>query len=186
MSKSIIFYVAMALVATPALSQGWLNLQPGTTTEGEILARFGKPRNVSIRFFSLEDFEKWRGSGNPSGYDFEYIGLAPSLSGSIHDGPLGQARDVSIKFGADKKVWQVVWTYVVGLRLHKGTGEEPSRITVREIERALSGSPIVKKFDPVTTVYRFKRQGQALIDVQYDGPGSDVVVTLSRNGAWEF
>src|SRR5204863_5182617 len=67
----------------------WKTFRPDLTTEADFLRLFGKPDNVVIRFIGFDAFQRWRTSGGPNAYDFEY--LSPSNDNLSFDGPFGDA-----------------------------------------------------------------------------------------------
>jgi hypothetical protein len=174
------------LMPMSALSQSWQNLQPGTTTEAEFLRRFRTPEHVVIRFIGYDAFNYWRKTKYFPTYDFEYFMHYRDKNNEIYDGPLGESQKVVVKFTRDKKLWEVVWTYVEGFRLHSRTAEKPTRITIDQIERLFgSNTFIMKRFGdketPHAALYRFKKVG-FVIDVTYLNEVSDIESTLSREG----
>ena len=174
--------VLLLMGSLPAFCQSWRTLRPGVTTETEILVTYGKPPNVTIRFVGFEAFEAWRkGTLRPT-YDFEYF--FPSSLDPV-EGPLGEASEVTVRFGEDKKLVQVEWTYRSGMRLHLRTREGASIITRAQIEGLFEGNPLTKKVRRLSdeTLYRYKRDG-FVIDIAYLGEGGDILVNLTRNGTF--
>ena len=177
--SSVLVIATLALLGSnSAFAQTWQALAPGTTTENQVLRIYGKPTNVVIRFVGFDDFETWRRNGTVARYDFEYMLGA----NAIQNGPLGEAHKAVIAFAADKTVWDVQWTYLGGLRLHRTSGESPTRITLGQIERLLGGSPIIRTFaGGQLSIFRFKKD-DSIVEVEYSGEGSDIEVHLSRRG----
>ncbi len=176
---------ALALVllhSSLSFAQTWQTLAPGITTEDEVLRAYGKPPNVVIRFIGFDDFEAWRRTGSITRYDFEYF-----IGGLIQNGPLGEAHKTVVAFGANRRLWQVQWTYLTGLRLHRASGEPPTRMTLAQIEGLLGGNATITRVSGQggqgLSIYRF-RKGESIIEVEYSGEGGDIEVHLSAEGVF--
>jgi hypothetical protein len=176
--------VLVLLHSSLSFAQTWQALVPGMTTEDEVLRVYGKPPNVVIRFVGFDDFEAWQRTGAIARYDFEYF-----VGGLIQNGPLGEAHKTVVAFGANRRLWQVQWTYLAGLRLHRASGEPPTRVTLAQIEGLLGGNAIIRKVSSQgsqsLSIYRFKKDG-SVIEVEYSGEGSDIEVHLSAGGVYPF
>jgi hypothetical protein len=157
------------------------------TSADEIAEHFGQPNRVELVFYGgWQDFKRLRKLSLASvPFNFEYSMPGRGLS---DEGPLGEAGKTTVEFTEAQQVYRVTWHYPEGYRLHTRTGEDQTKILVKQIEALPGGPPIIKRFDgtdpnltPQSGRYRFKGQGWVL-DVDYINGVSDIYVYLTLEG----
>ena len=161
----------------------WRRIKPLVTTEADIIRDYGVPDGVWLSYTELNTL---RQKETAAGYTFNY-----SFSKSrIQDGPLGEASETLILFTQEGKVERVSWDYKDGYRLHTRTRESRTKITERQIEDSLGGSPAIHKIKKAdgglsATVYTRRVDG-GTISVQAHVTLSSVAVYLTPSGTYDF